>query len=43
MVVVDPFKGHGIGDVTNPDYSCSIDYEKFIIVQRFSASSVISF
>ena len=34
--VVDPFKGHGIGDVTNPDYKCSIDYENGILKPRFS-------
>jgi len=27
-ILVDPFKGHSVGDVTNPDYSCSIDFEK---------------
>ena len=26
--VVDNFSGHGIGDVSNPDYSVSIDYNK---------------
>ena len=26
--VVDAFRGHGIGDVYNPDYGCSIDYNK---------------
>lgn len=25
--IVDPFKGHGIGDVQNPDYRCSIDMQ----------------
>lgn len=24
-IIVDPFRGHNIGDVTNPDYLCSID------------------
>jgi hypothetical protein len=23
--IVDPFEGHGIGDVRNPDYRCSVD------------------
>ena len=35
--VVDPFRGHGIGDVTNPDYKCSIDYENGILKSRFNA------
>ncbi len=26
-ILVDPFKGHSVGDVTNSDYSCSIDFE----------------
>jgi hypothetical protein len=26
--IVDSFVGHGIGDVLNPDYSCSIDIER---------------
>lgn len=25
--IVDSFKGHGIGDVFNPDYKCAIDYK----------------
>lgn len=25
--LVDDFSGHGVGDVTNPDYACSIDFE----------------
>lgn len=24
-IIVDPFRGHNIGDVTNPDYLCSVD------------------
>lgn len=26
--VVDPFTGHGVGDVLSPDYRCSIDFEE---------------
>jgi hypothetical protein len=26
-ILVDPFKGHSIGDVNNSDYKCSIDFE----------------
>lgn len=27
-ILVDDFKGHGIGDVSNDDYRCSIDFQK---------------
>lgn len=27
-ILVDDFKGHGIGDVSNDDYKCSIDFQK---------------
>ena len=26
-ILVDPFKGHSVGDVNNSDYTCSIDFE----------------
>lgn len=26
--IVDPFRGHGIGDVQNPDYRCSVDMSR---------------
>ena len=26
-IMVDPFKGHSVGDVLNSDYKCSVDYE----------------
>lgn len=26
--IVDPFNGHGIGDVTSPEYRCSIDMQR---------------
>ena len=27
-ILVDPFRGHNIGDVEDPMYNCSVDYEK---------------
>jgi hypothetical protein len=26
-ILVDPFQGHAVGDVANPDYDCAIDFE----------------
>jgi hypothetical protein len=36
--IVDPFKGHGIGDVFNPDYKCSIDFDNEILRPRFESN-----
>jgi len=36
--VVDSFKGHSIGDVFNPDYSCSIDYDNEILRPKFESN-----
>lgn len=38
-ILVDPFAGHGVGDVGSGDYSCSIDVENRILRPRFSSSS----
>lgn len=38
-ILVDSFAGHSVGDVSNPDYSCSIDYEKRILRPRFTSQS----
>ena len=27
-ILVDPFSGHRVGDVSHPDYRCAIDYQK---------------
>lgn len=34
-ILVDTFKGHNIGDVLDPYYACSIDYEKSQLRPRF--------
>jgi len=34
-ILVDPFAGHGIGDVANKDYVCSIDSEKRLLRPAF--------
>jgi len=36
--VVDPFRGHSVGDVANPDYKCSIDYSNGTLRPRFKAN-----
>lgn len=48
-ILVDPFAGHGIGDVTNTDYACSIDSENRLLrplfnsdVQQFYVDEAIS-
>jgi hypothetical protein len=38
--LVDAFAGHSVGDVTNPDYKCSIDYVNNILKPSFSATSI---
>lgn len=35
-ILVDNFIGHGIGDVFNPDYSCSTDRENGILRPRYN-------
>lgn len=48
-ILVDPFAGHGIGDVTNVDYACSIDSDNRLLrplftsdVQQFYVDEAIS-
>jgi hypothetical protein len=38
-ILVDSFAGHSVGDVSNPDYSCSIDYVNRYLRPRFSSDS----
>lgn len=38
-IIADSFSGHGIGDVANPEYSCSINPEERILRPRFSPQS----
>ena len=38
--VVDSFTGHGVGDVTNQDYMCSIDMEKGELRPFFSMNNI---
>lgn len=40
-IFVDNFKGHGVGDVFNPYYSCSMDFEKGHLRPRFKTRNVI--
>ena len=39
-ILVDPFEGHSIGDVSNPDYDCSIDFAKSILRPPFTSQQV---
>jgi len=36
-ILVDPFGGHNIGDVFNPDYACAIDFENKHLRPGFSS------
>jgi len=36
-ILVEDFKGHGIGDVSNDDYRCSIDFQKTELRPSFKA------
>jgi hypothetical protein len=38
-ILVDSFAGHSVGDVSSPDYACSIDYVNRILRPRFSSHS----
>jgi hypothetical protein len=38
-IIVDSFSGHSVGDVNNPDYSCSIDPEQRTLRPRFTPYS----
>jgi hypothetical protein len=38
--IVDNFKGHGIGEVTNSDYRCSVDYAKGELRPHFNQDAV---
>ena len=37
-ILVDPFKGHSIGHVLDPDYRCSIDFKKQELRPRFNSN-----
>ena len=39
-ILVDPFRGHAIGDVLNPDYRCSIDSENGHLRPPFLSKSI---
>jgi hypothetical protein len=38
--IVDNFTNHGIGDISNPDYACSIDRENGILRPKFDERNV---
>lgn len=38
-IIVDSFSGHGVGDVSNADYSCAINPEERILRPRFAPFS----
>ena len=38
--IVDSFRGHGIGDVRNPDYNVSMDIENGILKPAFSQKNI---
>ncbi len=38
-IVVDTFAGHGLGDVSNSNYACSVDYENSILRPPFNETS----
>lgn len=38
-ILVDPFAGHGVGDVGSADYSCSIDVANRTLRPRFASDS----
>tara|TARA_Y100001963_G_C6793913_1_gene457523 strand:- start:15134 stop:21016 length:5883 start_codon:yes stop_codon:yes gene_type:complete len=38
-ILVDSFRGHGVGDVANNDYRCSIDFENGTLRPSFNANS----
>lgn len=37
--IVDTFRGHGIGNVTHPDYKCSIDFRNKTLRPKFNANA----
>ena len=37
-ILVDPFKGHSIGDVLSSDYSCSIDFKNQELRPKFNSN-----
>ena len=39
-ILIDPFEGHSIGDVANPDYDCSIDFAKSILRPPFTSQQI---
>ena len=39
-ILVDSFRGHGIGDVANNDYRCSIDFESGTLRPSFNADAL---
>lgn len=38
-IIADSFSGHGVGDVSNPDYSCAINPEERILRPKFTPYS----
>jgi hypothetical protein len=38
-ILVDSFAGHSVGDVSNPDYACSIDFVSKTLRPRFKSDS----
>lgn len=38
-ILVDSFAGHSVGDVNNPDYSCSVDYNTRTLRPRFKSEA----
>ena len=39
-IIVDPFKGHAVGDVQNPDYVCSVDNLNNELRPPFNSNSI---
>jgi hypothetical protein len=39
-ILVDSFAGHSVGDVTSPEYNCSIDQENRVLRPRFDQKSL---
>ena len=39
-ILVDPFTGHNIGDITNPDYKASIDMKKQELRPKFTLENI---
>jgi len=39
-ILVDNFIGHGVGDVFNPDYSCSVDKDAGLLRPRYNTHNI---